>query len=1022
MSKVEFPNQPVNIQVVVRCRPPTVKEKLTQVMAVSTKAKREVSVNMKCGQNTMNKVFKFDEVYDQDASQEQVYRGTIKPIVGEVLTGYNCTVFAYGQTGTGKTYTMEGAFDQAAPSEGTSKLGKFAGVIPRAIQQIFNTLERSGCVYTVKLSILELYNEELHDMLSPDEDVTKDLGKRAKSKLRLFDDTTRKGMGTGQGGTAMSTAGGVTISGLEEVPVRRLSEVLELMKKATDRRQIAETKLNATSSRSHMITTVTLHMKETTDTGEDLWKVGKLNLVDLAGSENIMRSGAHGKNQKEAGMINQSLLTLGRVINALVEGQPHVPYRESKLTRLLQDSLGGKTKTCIIATIAPTSACIEETTSTLEYAHRAKSIKNRPEVNQRMTKKHVVKEIMETNDELQRLLMAAREKSGIYLPTEIYERQEEERLALQGRVEELEEKVDDYRRSSRLKDKKLQMMNDVLAQLQKQVIGLDEGNSTHMNTFEQVHQKSCDKLLATIDEMRTRNDQVLEELHKVFEKIGSWVCDVNKRQADDLSGNNHRLQELLKTVVEHAETVKQWNLKVVEECVAAGEQLGLHVGCLKQDILRVNNECVEVVTAAKEDFQGFLTRINGRLKAEVFDSQLASFATLEDHAQKLAAVHARRVPMVSSAVNQVLQNELRGVVKGADEMHHRNWNMFDAAFEKLTEAMGAFALMQKENRSARQQDLTQLATHVDEASSSVSSTLQKELDSLNTDVMDKTQQLCTDSRSARIELDNTVDSISGSLVDYTRHVDHTCAKSLGFPKAVDCITQDFAACVENQEAQLQSTVLYNNQAIAGTLESLVKTKEGEIRALQQQNVVLQQRGADFCARLPSQIEGLEATQRVKGHCESCRSLLPSHKTNLQEVTNECHKRVSQHANLVKQFVANHQTATQEAAEIEDEEWDKENTTPLSSPDSRSCKPATPLTDPQGRKHMRTPLQELVNRECFAKLGSPNSGKLPPTPGGSKMVSPNNKNMVSPTAQKATTTSPTKTLSPQRALFSEDMEM
>lgn len=174
--------------------------------------------------------------------------------------------------------------------------------------------------------------------------------------------------------------------------------------------------MNAHSSRSHTIFSITVHIRENTDDGEELMKTGKLNLVDLAGSENIGRSGAVERRAREAGNINQSLLTLGRVITSLVERAPHIPYRfsiffiyfnsvfenlnfkcefffcrESKLTRLLQDSLGGRTKTSIIATISPAAANLEETLSTLDYAHRAKNITNRPEVNQKLTKKALLK-------------------------------------------------------------------------------------------------------------------------------------------------------------------------------------------------------------------------------------------------------------------------------------------------------------------------------------------------------------------------------------------------------------------------------------------------------------------------------------------------------------------------------------------------------------------------------------------------------------------------------------------------------
>lgn len=150
-------------------------------------------------------------------------------------------------------------------------------------------------------------------------------------------------------------------------------------------------------------------------------KMGKFNLVDLAGSENIGRSGAENKRAREAGMINQSLLTLGRVINALVDKASHVPYRESKLTRLLQDSLGGRTKTYIIATVSPAKSNLEETLSTLEYALRAKSIRNKPEVNQRMSRNALIKDYVEEISRLKIDLVSAREKNGIYFSQETWD-------------------------------------------------------------------------------------------------------------------------------------------------------------------------------------------------------------------------------------------------------------------------------------------------------------------------------------------------------------------------------------------------------------------------------------------------------------------------------------------------------------------------------------------------------------------------------------------------------------------------
>jgi kinesin family protein 11 len=191
-------------------------------------------------------------------------------------------------------------------------------------------------------------------------------------------------------------------------------------------------------SRSHTVFTITVHVKETglDHGGDDMLKVGKFNLVDLAGSEAIGRSGATDKRAREAGMINQSLLTLGRVISALVEKSSHIPYRESKLTRLLQDSLGGRTKTCIVATVSPTRSNMEETLSTLEYAIRAKSIRNRPEVNAHLTKTSLLKEYLSDIERLKAELWATREKNGIYIPEEQWKEMHEKQVVQKSDYEE----------------------------------------------------------------------------------------------------------------------------------------------------------------------------------------------------------------------------------------------------------------------------------------------------------------------------------------------------------------------------------------------------------------------------------------------------------------------------------------------------------------------------------------------------------------------------------------------------------
>lgn len=408
----------VNVQVLLRCRPLSEEELRvnTPVVISCYENRREVSAVQNIANKQIDRTFLFDKVFGPTSQQKDLYDQAVSPIVNEVLDGYNCTIFAYGQTGTGKTYTMEGG--------GRKKNGEFpsdAGVIPRAVRQIFDILEAQIAEYSMKVTFLELYNEEITDLLAPEE-CSKFIDDKSKKPIALMEDGK----------------GGVFVRGLEEEIVCTANEIYKILEKGSAKRRTAETLLNKQSSRSHSIFSITIHIKECTPEGEEMIKCGKLNLVDLAGSENISRSGAREGRAREAGEINKSLLTLGRVINALVEHSCHVPYRDSKLTRLLRDSLGGKTKTCIIATISPSIHCLEETLSTLDYAHRAKNIKNKPEVNQKMMKSALIKDLYSEIDRLKQEVYAAREKNGIYIPRDRYLQDETEKKAMAEKIERME--------------------------------------------------------------------------------------------------------------------------------------------------------------------------------------------------------------------------------------------------------------------------------------------------------------------------------------------------------------------------------------------------------------------------------------------------------------------------------------------------------------------------------------------------------------------------------------------------------
>ncbi|XP_052390353.1 kinesin-like protein KIF3C [Carassius gibelio] len=339
------------VKVVVRCRPLNRKE---ESMGYENSVQMDVKLgqvalrNPKAGPGELLKTFTFDAVYDACSKQSDLYDETVRPLIDSVLRGFNGTIFAYGQTGTGKTYTMQGQWLDA----------ERRGIIPNSFEHIFTHISRSqNQQYLVRASYLEIYQEEIRDLL------TKDHSK----KLELKE----------------SADSGVYIKDLSSFVTKNVKEIEHVMNVGNQTRSVGFTNMNEHSSRSHAIFIITVECSQLGPDGQNHIRVGKLNLVDLAGSERQTKTGVQGERLKEATKINLSLSALGNVISALVDGRSsHVPYRDSKLTRLLQDSLGGNAKTIMVATLGPASYNYEETLTTLRYANRAKNIKNKPRVNE----------------------------------------------------------------------------------------------------------------------------------------------------------------------------------------------------------------------------------------------------------------------------------------------------------------------------------------------------------------------------------------------------------------------------------------------------------------------------------------------------------------------------------------------------------------------------------------------------------------------------------------------------------------
>ena len=343
------------IQVVVRCRPlfgKEIREARNQIVDCDVR-RGEVRIDNPKTPGDPPKQFTFDGVYDHTSTQKEIFEGCALPIVRAAIEGYNGTIFCYGQTGTGKTHTMEGK-DEPENER---------GLIPNTFETVFgdiDALEAANKNFLVRASFLEIYNENVRDLLGKDQSRTCDL-KEDPDK-------------------------GVYVKDLTTFVVKSVAEIRKLHEVGKKNRSVGATLMNADSSRSHSIFTVTIETSEVNEgeAEEDAHiRVGKLNMVDLAGSERQAKTGSTGNRLKEATKINLSLSALGNVISALVDGKSsHIPYRDSKLTRLLQDSLGGNTKTVMIANLGPADYNFDETMSTLRYANRAKNIKNKPKINE----------------------------------------------------------------------------------------------------------------------------------------------------------------------------------------------------------------------------------------------------------------------------------------------------------------------------------------------------------------------------------------------------------------------------------------------------------------------------------------------------------------------------------------------------------------------------------------------------------------------------------------------------------------
>ncbi|XP_047669452.1 kinesin heavy chain isoform X1 [Tachysurus fulvidraco] len=467
------------------------------------------------------KPYKFDQVFPPNTTQEQVYESCAKDTVRDVLDGYNGTIFTYGQTSSGKTHTMEGKLHDP----------QMMGIIPRIAHDIFDHIYsiQENLEFHIKVSYFEIYLEKIRDLL----DVS-------KTNLGVHENKNRVPY----------------VKGCTERFVSSPEEMMEVIDDGKANRHVAVTNMNEHSSRSHSIFLINIK-QEHLDTAHKL--TGKLYLVDLAGSEKVSKTGAAGTVLDEARMINKSLSALGNVISALAEGtKTHVPYRDSKMTRILQDSLGGNCRTTIIICCSPSVFNEAETRSTLLFGQRAKSIRNTARVNLELTaeewkkkynkEKHNGVDMKELIEKLQTELHQCR--TGVYVP--VMEQLSEElcehtpiisnRLATDASVVErvqCEKNINNLFLLMDDKDEEINLQTQLVEKLRLQMDVQEEFLASSQRDCARVQEEIC-SLQRDNQEMRGEVRDMLSALEELALK-----CDEKSHAASDWTHTDRTLSEQL---------------------------------------------------------------------------------------------------------------------------------------------------------------------------------------------------------------------------------------------------------------------------------------------------------------------------------------------------------------------------------------------------------------------------------------------------------------------------------------------
>ncbi|XP_034262464.1 chromosome-associated kinesin KIF4A [Pantherophis guttatus] len=566
----------IPVKVALRCRPLVPKEIAEGCQMCLSFVPGEPQVIL-----GKDKPFTYDYVFDPSTEQEEVFNTSIAPLIRGIFSGYNATVLAYGQTGSGKTYSMGGAY--TADQENDPSVG----AIPRVIMLLFRELkEKAEWHFALKVSYLEIYNEDILDLLAA--------GKERTSQISIREDPK----------------GGIKIVGLTEHMVSSARETVLCLEQGNNSRTVAATAMNTQSSRSHAIFTVSVEQKSKAD--ENVSFLSKLHLVDLAGSERQKKTKAEGDRLREGININKGLLCLGNVISALGDESKKgsfVPYRDSKLTRLLQDSLGGNSHTLMIACVSPADSNLEETLNTLRYADRARKIKNKPVVNIDPQAAEISRLRLQVQ-ELQVLLLQAH---GGTLPVSLRGEPAENLPALMEKNHSLLEENEKLSRG-------LSEAAGQIAQMLERIIMTEQQNERFTLKMEELQghaalQLDLPKLLTSVE------DEELKEQLGLFLQLQQIIAQLPKENPPAIPD--------MDVTEQHSDSASSVDLEATQSSNDYAAQHALQQAQLSKELLELNQ-----ALALKEALARKLSQSDRQLEPIQCQSQI-NIQNLEEEVTKL---------------------------------------------------------------------------------------------------------------------------------------------------------------------------------------------------------------------------------------------------------------------------------------------------------------------------------------------------------------------------------------------------